>query len=101
MTATSSTGLSAITIDQRFLKLTTRLLLLTCVASPVSAAEAPIPDITGDLSIELVSPAAEAPYQVGRETQAQLRWLDPTVFTQISPLNVPDVALKLPADQEE
>ena len=71
------------------------LALVTLLQQPLQAAEAPVADS------QLIPPAAEAPYQVNRETEQQVRWLDPAIFTQISPLNVPEVAVKLPADQEE
>jgi hypothetical protein len=48
-----------------------------------------------------VSPQAEAAYQV-EDMHPELDWrLDPTVFTEISPVSVPEVAIKLPEDQED
>ena len=92
MTAVRFTGRSAI------IARVIGCLLLSAVVGAVQAAEAPQPT---PVEVKLIPPAAEAPYQVIRETQQQVRWLDPTIFTEISPLSVPDVALKLPADQEE
>ena len=43
----------------------------------------------------------EAPYEVARERTRQIRTLDPAIFTDISPLTVPDVGIRLPADQQE
>ena len=88
--AARSTGRCAISA-RRLLCLAAVTLLL----QPLQAAEAPMAETL------LIPPAAEAPYQVSRETEQQVRWLDPAIFTQISPLNVPEVAVKLPADQEE
>jgi len=73
-------------------------LLLTLLALSSHAAEAP--QGGSATSVEIISPEAEAPYQVSREGEQQ-RWLDPAVFTEISPLSVPDVAVKLPSDQQE
>ena len=64
-----------------------------------SAAEAPVIDLSAPLV--LIPPQAEAPYQVSREHEQKVRWLDPAQFTEISPLAVPDVAVKLPEDQQE
>ena len=48
-----------------------------------------------------VDPGAEAAYQL-ETPQTEQDWrLDPTVFTDISPVSVPEVAIKLPDDQEE
>jgi hypothetical protein len=63
------------------------------------AAEAPAVPAGGEPA--LVPPEAEAPYQVVQEGGQRVRWLDPAIFTEITPLTVPDVAVKLPADQQE
>ena len=48
-----------------------------------------------------VDPEAEAAYQL-EVAQAEQDWrLDPTVFTDISPVSVPEVAIKLPEDQRD
>jgi hypothetical protein len=63
------------------------------------AAEAPmVPELGESL---LIPPEAEAPYQVVRDGSQRVRWLDPAIFTEITPVTVPDVAVKLPADQQE
>ena len=64
-----------------------------------NAAEAPAPVISSP-SV-LVPPEAEAPYQIATESDQKVRWLDSAVFTEITPLSVPDVAVKLPEDQQE
>jgi len=73
--------------------------LLLGFACAAGAAEAPMID----LAVEgvLIPPQAEAPYQVSREGEQRVRWLDPALFTEISPLTIPDVAVKLPEDQQE
>jgi hypothetical protein len=63
----------------------------------VNAAEAPAPAAPS----VLIPPEAEAPYQVAGDADQKVRWLDSAVFTEISPLAVPDVAVKLPKDQQE
>lgn len=50
---------------------------------------------------EPLSPEVEAPHQVAVEGQQRVRWLDPAVFTEISPLTLPDIGIRLPADQED
>ena len=48
-----------------------------------------------------VGPDAEAAHQVAAE-QVQRDWrLDPAIFTDISPVNAPEIAIKLPEDQLE
>jgi len=73
--------------------------LLLGFACAAGAAEAPVIDLPAELV--LIPPQAEAPYQVSREGEQKIRWLDPALFTEISPLTVPDVAVKLPEDQQE
>lgn len=71
-------------------------------ANTAAAAEAPIPQAPVSVGPPvLVPPEAEAPYQVATESDQKVRWLDTAVFTEISPLTVPDVAVKLPEDQQE
>ena len=50
---------------------------------------------------EPIGPELEAPHQVAVEAKQRVRWLDPAVFTEISPLTLPDIGVRLPADQEE
>jgi len=73
--------------------------LLLGFACAAGAAEAPVSDLPAEGV--LIPPQAEAPYQVSREGEQKIRWLDPALFTEISPLTVPDVAVKLPEDQQE
>jgi len=73
--------------------------VLLIAAGSVSAAEAPVMELP--VMMPLVPPQAEAPYQVLREGEQKVRWLDPAQFTEISPLTVPDIAVKLPEDQQE
>jgi len=48
-----------------------------------------------------VSQDAEAAHQV-EVNRAHLDWrLDPAIFTEISPVNAPEVAIKLPEDQRD
>ena len=48
-----------------------------------------------------VDPEAEAAYQL-EVAPAEQDWrLDPTVFVDISPVSVPEVAIKLPDDQRD
>ena len=66
---------------------------VACLAAGVAAAN---PSATVP-----VDPVAEAAYQL-ETPQIEQDWrLDPTVFTDISPVSVPEVAIKLPDDQEE
>jgi len=66
-------------------------------SSALLAAEAPLeaPELTG------VPVAAEAAYQTDRARSVQQPALDEAVFTDITPLTVPDQAIRLPPDQEE
>ena len=73
--------------------------IVTWSAMAAFAAEAPmVPELGESL---LIPPEAEAPYQVVQEGSQRVRWLDPAIFTEITPVTVPDVAVKLPADQQE
>ena len=48
-----------------------------------------------------VSQDAEAAHQLEAD-RVRLDWrLDPAIFTEISPVNAPEVAIKLPEDQRE
>ncbi len=49
---------------------------------------------------QLLPPEAEAPYQVLVEARQRVRWLDEAVFTDISPLTVPEKGIRLPEDQQ-
>jgi hypothetical protein len=49
----------------------------------------------------LVSTGAEAAHQVAAE-EGRVDWhLDTAIFTDISPIDTPEVAIKLPEDQQE
>ena len=49
----------------------------------------------------LVSTGAEAAHQVAAE-EGRVDWqLDTVIFTDISPIDAPEVAIKLPDDQQE
>jgi hypothetical protein len=67
----------------------------------LQADEAPDASASAGIPAALVSPEVEAPYEVARERTRQIRTLDPAIFTDISPLTVPDVGIRLPADQQE
>lgn len=94
MMVRSSSGRSA-TVASR------AALALLLASGLVHAAEAPDAPSSSDLPAALVSPEIEAPYQVARERPRQIRTLDPAIFTDISPLTVPDVGIRLPPDQQE
>ena len=81
---------------------------LVGLAGWTNAAEAPRPE---SQSLESFSPeqmsllteslsAAEAAFQLPRLEDANVV-LDPAVFTEIAPMTVPDIAIRLPKDQEE
>ncbi len=65
-------------------------------ASPVSAAQA----ITTDLSAEPPPPEAEAANQDLTGTKSADNRLDEAIFTEISPLTIPEIGIALPPDQE-
>ncbi|MCZ6710474.1 MAG: hypothetical protein O7B25_08935 [Gammaproteobacteria bacterium] len=48
-----------------------------------------------------VSQAAEATYQVDADLLRNDWRMDPAMFTDISPVNAPDIAIRLPEDQRE
>jgi hypothetical protein len=93
MMVTRSSGHSAIAVKWRV------GICTLAAALSVNAAEAPVP-VAPPPNL-LIPPEAEAPYQVVSEAEQKVRWLDSAVFTEISPLSVPDVAVKLPEDQQE
>lgn len=80
---------------------------LVAVAGWVNAAETPLPESFGpesaspeqmSLLVESLS-AAETAFQLPFEDADNP--LDPAVFTDIAPMTVPDVAIRLPKDQED
>jgi hypothetical protein len=86
------------------------LLLALLTGSSARAAEGPSSlDGSGDGSMdvsgsefgpEALPNAAEAAYQDLREGEGQEIWLEEAVFTEISPIAVPEVGIALPPDQE-
>ena len=61
------------------------------------AAEAPM-----STPVEIQVPvSAEAAYQTGRPQTVGPPGLDEAVFTDITPLTVPELAIRLPEDQQE
>lgn len=66
------------------------------VVARVHASDQPPPPVQ-----EPVSQAAEAAHQVVADQDRQDWRLDPAIFTDILPVNAPDVAIKLPEDQRE
>ena len=58
--------------------------------------------VSGDpASAAPVTPQAEAAYQL-EVAQPRQNWrLDPMVFTELSPVSVPEVAIRLPDDQQD
>ena len=74
---------------------------LSLLAVAASAAEAPLVMPGADAGLPPLPPVAEAAHQdlVAGEERQEI-WLDEAVFTEISPLTIPEVGLALPADQE-
>lgn len=82
---------------QRIWALLAVVLLTFCLpAAPAWAAEA----IPADLGVGPLPPEAEAAHQdlIGRKTADS--WLDEAIFTEISPLTIPEIGIALPPDQE-
>lgn len=67
------------------------------LAGQAQAAEAPMP---AEAEIQ-VPVSAEAAYQTGRTQTVHPPVLDEAVFTDITPLTVPESAIRLPEDQQE
>ncbi|MDH3640760.1 MAG: hypothetical protein OES38_01605 [Gammaproteobacteria bacterium] len=77
---------------------TVSLLAAGLVVGASATAHASEPPADLDLP---VSQDAEAAHQIEAD-RVRLDWrLDPAIFTEISPVNAPEVAIKLPADQRE
>ncbi len=100
MTAACSSGHCAMPAERtpgksRWLSLTAGLLLLLAGMS-ATGAEAP----GADSSPPPLPPEAEAAHQdlTGRDRAPQA--LDEAIFTEISPLTIPEIGITLPADQE-
>jgi hypothetical protein len=75
-------------------RLTATLAMLAASAWSHATDQAPPLDLP-------VTRGAEAAHQVEAD-QVRRDWrLDPAIFTDISPVNAPDIAIKLPEDQRE
>lgn len=73
--------------------------LLVCCQWSMTAQAAEAPAAAPETVV--VPIAAEAAYQTGRARSVRQPVLDEAVFTDITPLTVPDRAIRLPPDQEE
>lgn len=77
------------------------LLVLLTGSNSAWAAEAPAIDGSGsEFGPEPLPSAAEAAYQDLVDSEGQEIWLEEAVFTEISPIAVPEVGIALPADQQ-
>ena len=63
------------------------------------AAEVPIPEVP-EVDLSSLPAEAEAPYQDLVDFDTFPGWLDEAVFTEISPLTIPEVGIALPVDQD-
>lgn len=90
-------GRCAMSADQR-LRLLLGLVLLGLLlfgrGQGATAAEAPVPPP------DPVPVEAEAPHQDLKAHERKDLWLDEAVFTEISPLTIPEQGVRLPEDQE-
>jgi hypothetical protein len=78
------------------------LLALLGLACPAAGAEAPGGEdgmFARSAPVPL-PPEAEAAHQDLVQDPHQERWLDEAVFTEISPITVPEIGIALPPDQE-
>ncbi len=72
------------------------LVLLWLVTGSLQAAEAPMPEVP------LGPPASvEAAQQDLNRALPVDTWLDEAVFTEISPLSIPEIGIALPLDQTD
>ncbi len=74
--------------------------LMACLVTLSFVGHGHAADAAPDLP-PLVSTGAEAAHQVAAEEGAVDWHLDTTIFTDISPIDTPEVAIKLPEDQHE
>lgn len=74
------------------------MLFSVCCPVFVWAAEAPSTD--AGFPLDPAAQEAEAAYQIVDVSTSE-RWLDEAVFTEISPLIIPDVGVALPEDQQD
>ncbi len=107
MMAPCSSGHCVMPADQRprsaFAQRLLLVLLLSCLSALGVAAEAPFPEMGSNLPP--LPPEAEAAHQdlrndPGSSHTATGKALDEAIFTEISPLTIPEVGVALPADQE-
>ena len=93
MKATCCSGHCAIPAERRFVRRYGRIGLLMGLLLPLVAAagEAPQP--------EPLPPQAEAAYQDLKAETREPVALDEAVFTEISPVTVPEIGVRLPEDQ--
>ena len=64
------------------------------------AAEAPVGESAGGAPVQApLPPEAEAAHQDLVSDRRGGRWLDEAVFTEISPVTVPEIGIALPPDQ--
>ena len=74
---------------------------LILASAGASAQEAVPPPVTAGADAAMrPSTAAEASYQDLEAGEQPSATLDEAIFTEISPLSVPETAIKLPPDQE-
>lgn len=74
--------------------------LLFLVAGTAFAAEAPTADTTAVHPMPVPVSTEAAQLDLNR-VAASDSWLDEAVFTEISPLSIPEIGIALPADQAE
>ena len=109
MTVPCSSGRCAMRADRRTFCRPLLGMALALILSGVSlmavAAEAPLTDAGSSNSVLPLPPEAEAAHQdllgpQGGSRTASGKSLDEAIFTEISPLTIPEIGLALPADQE-
>lgn len=74
--------------------------LLFLLAGTTLAAEAPMADTAAVHPMPVPISAEAAQLDLNRVTASD-SWLDEAVFTEISPLSIPEIGIALPADQAE
>lgn len=94
MKATRCSGLCAMRAERGDRRRRWRRWALAGLAAPLAAfaAEAPPADV--------LPPEAESAYQDLSAQAAERVPLDEAIFTEISPLTVPELGIRLPPDQE-
>ena len=80
----------------------TLLLCMGLAGLQIRAAEAPIPTPTAADAVLPLPPEAEAAHQdlSASERSASGRSMDEAIFTEISPLTIPEIGIALPEDQD-